>query len=45
MGLKLVKRVIIRGMMHIFTQTHGKNFTQNTPRTFKGKCSVSGQVK
>lgn len=44
MGLKLVKRVIIRGMMHIFTQTHGKNFTQNTPHVLL-KENVRSQAK
>lgn len=45
MGLKLVKRVIIRGMMHVYSNAWQKFYSKYATCTFKGKCSVSGQVK
>lgn len=44
MGLELVKLLIIRGMVYIFTQTHIKSFTPNTPYIpFKENVEMYGR--
>lgn len=45
MGLELVKRLIIRSMMYIFTQIHVKNFTLYTPHISLIKILIFVNVK